>query len=316
MSKDLSQIEQQIESLLKKRQQILGKEFPKISLQELDKLLGKGSSPNNRIGFLGPNASFTHEAALEYFGKSNEYFAISSIKSVFESFHSKKIRYGIVPIENNQQGNVHETIFCLAEYDCFITGEVALPIHFMLASHSKDLDQIEIIYSKDIAFRQCSKFIKASFPGKSIKLEPVESTSKAVILAKDDDTSAAICSSIATELYNLPILFENVEDATDNFTRFLIISPERNTQAQEESKSTILAKIKDGPGDLVKFLNDFYEAGINLKKIESLPARKGKNFKYWFFIDFEGNESDENIQEILEKHKSDLKFLGSYEKKC
>ena len=118
------------------------------------------------IAYLGPEGSFTHQAAESRFGAMSEYLALDSIKSVFEAVDTERARFGVVPFENNQEGVVSETIDLLGEMDMHITAEIPLPIHFAFATTCEHLHEIEKIYSKDIGFKQCKKFIEESFNGK------------------------------------------------------------------------------------------------------------------------------------------------------
>jgi chorismate mutase / prephenate dehydratase len=189
-----------------------------------------------------------------------------------------------------------------------------MPIHFAFATICEKLHDVKRIYSKDIAFRQCKKFIEANYPEGQVELVPVNSTSKAVKIALEDKESAAICSHIAARQYQLPILFENIEDSEDNHTRFLILSKNFMKERGKKDKTTILAKLSNEPGSLATFLMEFHKANINLTKIESRPAKSGKNFSYWFLIDFDGHFEEDQVREILEKHKKNVKLLGSYVK--
>ncbi|UZR94701.1 prephenate dehydratase [Chondrinema litorale] len=268
-----------------------------------------------RIAFLGPEGSFTHQAAESRFGATSEYVSLKTIKSVFESVDTERVRFGVVPVENNQQGSVIETIDLLGELDVKIVAEMPMPIHFTFASKEDRLEKITKIYSKDIAFRQCRKFIVDYF-GEDIPLVEVASTSKATQLALENEGTAAICSHIAAKLYDLPVLFENIEDSQSNFTRFLIISKNFNNQKGVEDKTSILLKTSNNPGALALFLKEFEDVGINLTKLESRPAREGDSFKYWFLVDFDGHYLDDNVQKILKKHEDSIRFLGSYVKLC
>ena len=125
-----------------------------------------------------------------------------------------------------------------------------------------------------------------------------------------------MCSHIAARMHKVPILFDNIEDSTDNFTRFLIISKDIKNQKSKHDKTSLLAKTTDKPGSLVMLLQDFHNAGINMTKLESRPAKKGKTFKYYFYIDINGHIEDENISKLFDKHKRDIKWLGSYVKMC
>ncbi len=271
-----------------------------------------------RVAYLGPEGSFTHQAAEDRFGAISNYFPLASIKSVFETVTTGRATYGIVPIENNQQGVVSETVSYLAEFDLKILAEIPMAIHFCFATFAEDITNVKRIYSKDIAFRQCKKFINDSFHDNIPELIPVNSTSKAVNMALEDTESAAISAHIAAKQQRLPILFENIEDSKDNQTRFLILGKDFKNQPSGNDKTTILAKPSDTdkPGSLAEFLQDFHNAGINLTKIESHPAKKGKKFKYWFFIDFDGHFEDEKVKPILKKHEKEISLLGSYVKLC
>ena len=144
----------------------------------------------------------------------------------------------------------------------------------------------------------------------------MDSTSTAAKLASTEKESAAVCANIAAKMYDLPVLFENIEDSSDNYTRFLIISHDYRNQRSGEDKTTILAQLSAEPGSLAMFLQDFHKENVNLTKIESYPAKKGKNFHYQFLVEFDGHIDDPQIQRIMEKHASIVKWLGSYPKLC
>jgi chorismate mutase/prephenate dehydratase len=114
----------------------------------------------------------------------------------------------------------------------------------------------------------------------------------------------------------LPILYDNIEDSADNFTRFLIIAQDIKNENSGKDKTTILARLPGGPGSLANFLQDFYHENINLTKIESRPAKQGKEFKYYFYIDLEGHVDDTNVKSVFDKHANNIKWLGSYVMQC
>ena len=263
--------------------------------------------PEN-IGYLGPQGSFTHQAAESRFGAMSSYVSISSIKGIFKELESKKIKFGVVPIENSSNGIVNDTINGFTNFNSKIVAEVILNIHHTLATTCDKISDIKKIYSKDIAFDQCRKFL-TNFGLDEVELIPVESTTKAAKLAANEPNSAAICAHVAAKLYNLPILFENIEDKDNNKTRFFILSDFENSPSGND-KTSILVNLPDEQGVLVRFLNDFNNAGINLTKIKSHIV-EGNSI---FFIDFDGHKDDENIKKVLEKHKSSIKVLGSYVK--
>jgi len=263
-----------------------------------------------RVAYLGPEGSFTHQAAENRFGAMSEYIPLHSIPAVFKAVHADRARFAVVPIENNTNGFVGETLDELAKSDLKIVAELYLPIHHSFVTKAEHLRQIERIYSKDIAFNQCRSFL-LEHELDTVEYVPVESTAKAARLAAADTQSAAICSHIAAKLYNVPIMFENIEDNHKNRTRFIILGDFENEPSGSD-KTSILAKLSDKPGSLYEFLRSFHEAGINLKKIESRPASSEAEFDYWFYIDFEGHKDEPAIKEVLQKHKESIKILGSY----
>lgn len=263
--------------------------------------------PEN-IAYLGPEGSFTHQAAEARFGAMSSYISIGSIKGVFREVSTKKARFGVIPIENSSNGIVSDTINCLSNYNLKIIAEVVLNIHHTLASTCDSVKDIKKIYTKDIAFEQCSKFLE-NFGLDEVEHIPVESTTKAAKYALTEPNSAAICSHVGAKMYQLPILFEDIEDTDNNKTRFFIVSDFENAQSGED-KTSILAKLPNTPGALVEFLTDFDKAKINLTKIKSHIV-EGDSI---FFIDFDGHKDDENVKKVFEKHDSSIKFLGSYVK--
>ncbi|GAB3994778.1 prephenate dehydratase [Spirosoma daeguense] len=267
-----------------------------------------------RVAYLGPEGSFTHQAAESRFGAMSSYMALPTIRSVFESVETGRVRFGVVPIENNQEGVVSEAIDLLLEKDLTIAAEAQIPVHFTFATKAENLADITHIYSKDIAFRQCSKFLNDSFDGLNAELVPVESTSKAAKMAAQNPKSAAVCSSIAAKLFDVPVLFDNIEDSDLNRTRFLILAKDFVNQPSGHDKTTLIARLPntDRPGVLAEFLQEFNARRINLTKIESRPLRDGATFRYWFLLECEGHSSDLDLQEVLNHHAAEVKLLGSY----
>ncbi len=267
-----------------------------------------------RVAFLGPEGSFTHQAAESRFGAMSDYVALPSIRSVFESVNTQRVRFGVIPIENNREGIVNEAIDLLYEMDVKIVAEVPLPIHHTFVTKCDKLGEIGRIYSKDIAFRQCTKFLNEYFENQEVELVPIESTSKAARIVAQEPNSAAICSKIAAKLFDVPILFENIEDSDTNRTRFLIISKDFKNGKSGNDKTTLIVNLPDSPGSLARFLQMFEEKKINLTKIESRPLRGGDQFRSWFYIDFDGHIDDIDVQEIIATHQVQVKWIGSYVK--
>ncbi len=268
-----------------------------------------------RIAYLGPEGSFTHQAAESRFGAMSEYLSLNSIESVFKTIEAGRAKFGVVPIENSRDGIVGETLDLLSKSSMKIVSELYMPIHVAFATKAHKLEDIKKIYSKDKGFGQCRDFL-SEHGFNDIELIPVESTAKAAILAADDPNAAAICSHIAAKLYGVPVLFENIEDESENTTRFVILSDFKNGMSDDD-KTSILVRLKDAveAGALVHFLQDFDQEKINLSKIESRPSKdKDGGFGYWFYIDFYGHIDEERIKKVIEKHASEVTWLGSYAK--
>ncbi|NPA50693.1 MAG: chorismate mutase [Epsilonproteobacteria bacterium] len=261
-----------------------------------------------RVAYLGPLGSFTHQAAELKFGAMSNYMPIATIKGVFREVSKGQAKYGVVPIENSINGMVSDTISCLSDYNLKIIAEIVMDIHHVFATKAEDYKKIKRIYSKDIAFGQCSQFLE-DLGLDSVEQIPVDSTAKAAQKAFEDEESAAICSEVAARIYKVPILFNNIENEGTNRTRFFVISDFENRPSGND-KTTILATLPNRPGALVDFLLDFKEAKIDLTKIKSHIVG-GVSI---FFIEFDGHKNDKKISEIFDKHQKSIKFLGSYVK--
>jgi len=260
------------------------------------------------VAYLGPEASFTHQAAEFKFGAMSTYLPMSSIRGIFREVSKGTAKFGVIPIENSSNGIVSDTLNCLDEYDLKIIAEVMIDVHLAFATLNDNIKKITKIYSKDIAFGQCRLFLD-DLGFDDVELIPVESTAKAAKLALKDETAAAICPSVAAKINNLPVRFENIEDNANNRTRFFIISNFENLPSGND-KTSLLVRLSDKPGSLVEFLNHFEKAQVNLTKIKSHIV-EGESI---FFIEFHGHQDDEKVKPILEQMKDEIKVLGSYVK--
>jgi chorismate mutase/prephenate dehydratase len=268
---------------------------------------------NIKVVYLGPKATFTHQASLKYFGHSVEHIPVSTIKDVFEEIVKKKADFGVVPVENTIEGVVNYTLDMFLEYDLKIIGEVILEISLHLMSINPNINEIQRIYSHKFAIAECRDWILKNMP--HVQLIEVESTAKAAEMAKDDYESAAIASESAAEVYGLYILERKIDKHLYNYTRFLIIGNEIPSKTGND-KTTFIFSVKNEVGALYKALEPFYRNGINMTKIESRPSKK-EAWDYIFFTDIEGHVDDEVVKNTLEELKSNVPFfkiLGSYPK--
>lgn len=259
-----------------------------------------------KVAFLGPMGTYTHQMAESRFGATSEYVAMNSINGVFQEVSSGRAKFGVIPIENSSSGIVNDTLMALNRYDLKIVSNTPMRIHNTFSSNCKHISDIKKIYSKDVVFAQCREFL-SEHRLDNIELVPVESTAKAVQIALKEPNSAAISSHIAATMYGLPVIFENIEDNGDNKTEFIIISDFENAPSGNDN-SAILAKLSKQSGSLFRFLKDFDEANINLTKIESHIIHN----ELIFYIEFEGHKEDFEVKNILLKHQDKIKFLGSY----
>lgn len=264
------------------------------------------------IAYLGPEATYTHQAAIKSFGSSLTYIPYGTIPDVFAAVEKGEADYGVIPIENSTEGAVFHSLDMLAETDLKIVAQQYLEISHCLISHSS-LDQIKRIYSKDNALGQCRSWLSRLLPHAD-RIE-CSSTAKAVQIAKEEEGAAAIASALAADLYNVPIQAERIEDATDNVTRFLVVGEYAGCRLGDgRDKSSFMFTIRDEAGALISALRPFGARGISLSKIESRPSRK-KAWDYYFFIDIIGHFEDLAVKQAvaeLERTCPSVRWLGSY----
>jgi len=263
-----------------------------------------------RIGFLGPEGTFSHEASQLKFGSSVEYAPLADIPSVFDEVVRGHIDYGLVPVENSIGGGVVDTLDAFVGSSARICAEVLLNVHHHLMSRHP-WEQVKKLYSKAQVFSQCRKFLAAT------NREQIawESTSEAAKLVADEKLGvggAAIGPRQVAEKYGLQILFENIEDNPDNVTRFFVISREPAKKTGDD-KTAIMFTTAHKPGALAEVLDVFRDNKINLTDIEKRPSQK-VNWEYYFFIDAQGHADDAAMQKAIgeaRQHCLQLTVLGS-----
>ena len=263
-----------------------------------------------RIGYLGPDGSFTHTAAMLKFGQSVEYESLVDIRSIFDEVSKGHCDLGIVPVENSTGGGVIETLDALIDSDVKVCSEVLMTIHHNLLANCS-LEEIEKIYSKPEVFVQCRNWLSATL--KDVETVPVASSAKAAQMAAKEAKAAAIGSAVAAELYGLKIVCKNIEDIASNITRFFVIGRD-DAKPTGEDKTAILFSTAHKAGALADVLDIFKKYNINLTNIESRPSKK-RQWEYYFFVDFLGHRTDEHVRKGLEeshKHCLQLSILGSF----
>jgi len=266
-----------------------------------------------RIAYLGPEGTFTEQAALKNFGASLSYQAVPSIADVFAAVEQGEADYGVIPIENSTGGAVIHSLDMLAETELKIIAQVYLPVeHCLLAACP--LAEITEIHSKDQALIQCRGWLQRHLP--SARQVECDSTTGAVQQALARPGVAAIASEPASERYSLPIVARGIQDRLDNETRFLVIGRQANCGATGTGldKTSLVFSIRDEVGALEQAVHAFSARGLNLTKIESRPSRK-KAWDYLFFVDVIGHWEDSAMQAAVEELRERcplVKWLGSY----
>ena len=263
---------------------------------------------------MGPEGTYTQQAAVKHFGHSAEVIPFSVIDEVFREVASGSVHYGVVPVENSTGGVVTHTLDNFLTSSVKICGEVVTRIHQnLLVSDVTKVENITRIYSHAQSLAQCRKWLDANYP--AAERIAVNSNAEAARKIKGEWNSAAIAGEIAAEIYGLRILNEKIEDQPDNSTRFLIIGSE-DVAPSGEDKTSIVVSTKNEPGALHELLAPFHKNQLDLTRVETRPSLSG-TWNYVFFIDFIGHAQEENVQSTLAsiaKNASELKVLGSYPK--
>lgn len=265
-----------------------------------------------KIAYLGPEATFTHQAARSKFGASVEYIPAATISEVFDRVQNRTADYGVVPIENSTEGAVTHTFDQFATTSLKICAEIYLPISLTLLS-KVEREQVRVIYSKQEVFGQCRTWLQTHLP--EVELSPVESTTKAVQLAMETEGSAAIASAMASDMYGIEVLANGIQDMQGNTTRFLVIGQNFSASTGDD-KTSVVFGVKHAVGALHEALSVFKADEINLSKIESRPSRN-KAWEYYFFVDVDGHAEDQPVAKALEElqgHCTLMTVLGSYPK--
>lgn len=264
-----------------------------------------------RVSYLGPEATFTHEAAILRFGEGAALTPVQSIDAVFDDVEGRRSRWGVVPIENAIEGTVNITLDRLLGSSLLVEGEIRLPIDIHLLTNAGSIEQVERILSHPHAVAQCRRWLRANASG--VKIEEVLSTSLAAKMAAEDPRLGALGSRLAAEHYGLKIMEEKLDSEIINVTRFFVIGTEKPERAAQ-SKTSLLFGLKNESGALYKALAPIAERELNMTKIESRPSRKVA-WEYVFYMEIDGFAEDEAIAKGISELRNLVDFvrvLGSY----
>ncbi|MFH1887950.1 MAG: prephenate dehydratase [Pseudomonadota bacterium] len=264
-----------------------------------------------KVAYLGPEATFTHLAAMNHFGQATTFVPQATIRDVFDEVEKKNSNFGVVPVENSIEGAVNHTLDLFQTSELLICAEIYTPISHDLLSRETGPDQVKVIYSHPHAFPQCREWLRRHMP--SVRLEECRSTSEAAQKAAKTPGSAAIAGSQAALVYDLLVLASHIQDSAHNVTRFLVIGDERAPRTGRDKTSLVFATAHV-PGALYHALAPIAASGVNMVKLESRPS-KSASWHYQFFVDVEGHMEDPPVAEVYRKMQETcafIKSLGSY----
>jgi chorismate mutase/prephenate dehydratase len=263
-----------------------------------------------RIAYLGPEGTWTHQAAVSRFGASVAYSPTESLEQVFDAVARRTADYGVVPVENSTEGAAVHTLDLFAESPVHICAQILLRIENCLMSRSPR-DDVRVIYSHANVFAQCRQWLLRHFP--DADLIEVPSTTRAAEIASRTPHSAALGGPLAAQLHGLEVLEHRVQDSATNSTRFLVLS-ERTCPASGRDRTSIMFSVRNEPGSLFQALAPFNDLHLNLSKIESRPSRR-RDWEVFLFLDVLGHCEDPPVKKALGElaaHCSFVRVLGSY----
>ncbi|MDZ4349924.1 MAG: prephenate dehydratase [Xanthomonadaceae bacterium] len=264
-----------------------------------------------KVGFLGPEGTFSQQALHKHFGHSAHGLPLASIDEVFQEVEAGHADFGVVPLENSGQGTIQSTLDMFLTSNLKICGEVELRVHQFLLSRTGNMDDIERVYSHPMSLGQCKAWLRENLPG--VEQVPVSSNAEAARRARKADDAAAIAGESTGHIYGLRVLKGPIEDRPDNTTRFVVLGRELLPPSGHD-RTSLLVYVRDKPGALYGILQPLADQGVSMSRIESRPAQTGR-WHWGFFIDLEGHVEDAPVATALKQLKKEaaqVKVLGSY----
>ena len=262
------------------------------------------------IAYLGPEATFTHQAAIQRFGSSLLYAAQKTIADVFNEVAKGRADYGVVPVENSTEGVVTHTLDMFVDSDLKIVSQIVLPISHCLVSKSRR-EGIKKLYVHPQSLAQCRTWVHKNLGGAEIV--ETSSNARSAELAAKEKHSAAIAGLLAAEKYGVPVLEHDIQDNAANATRFLVLG-RKCSPATGHDRTSLMFSIADEVGALHRALAPFRKFRLNMTKIESRPSKR-RVWEYFFFVDCDGHSSEGKVAKAivqLAAQCSFVKVLGSY----
>jgi prephenate dehydratase len=280
-----------------------------------------------RVGYFGPEGTFTQEALIGSTDVTGlELVPLPTIYDTVMAVHHRELDRALVPIENSLEGSVNATLDALAmeTEDVSIVGEVVRPIrHCLIAKDALELEEIEAVISHPQATAQCARFIRDLMP--QARVLAGSSTAEAVrMVAEHGGRWAALGNRLAAERYGCRVLRADIEDVSNNETRFVWLAPAGAPPGAPGGQGTAIGPWKtaivfwgigsEAPGWLVGCLSELADRRVNLTRIESRPRKQGLG-RYMFFVDLEGRSSESHLAEALRalgQRVEVLRLLGSF----
>jgi chorismate mutase/prephenate dehydratase len=262
------------------------------------------------IAYLGPEATFTHQAAIRRFGASLRYVSLKTIADVFAEVSKRRAEYGVVPVENSTEGVVTHTLDMFVDSDLKIVAQIVLPVQQCLMSRGRR-EQIRRLYAHPQSLAQCRGWVQNNLP--HVEIIETSSNARSAERAAEEVDAAAIAGALAAERYGLQIIEYDIQDNSANATRFLVLGRQCPPPTGHDRTSIMLSLI-DEVGALHRALAPLRRSKINMTKIESRPSKR-KAWEYFFFVDCDGHSQDSGLARAIHqlgKHCNFVKVLGSY----
>ena len=264
-----------------------------------------------KIGYLGPEGTFSQQAVHKHFGHSAKGLPMASVEEVFDEVATGHADFGVVPVENSGQGTIQSTLDLFLTSPLMICGEVELRVHQYLLSRTGRIEDVERVYSHGLSLAQCKGWLRQYLPG--AEKHAVPSNGEAARRARNADDAAAIAGENAAHVYGLKVVAGPIEDRADNTTRFLVIG-RASFPPSGHDRTSLLVFIRDQPGALYRILEPLARRGISMNRIESRPAH-GALWQYAFFIEVAGHAEESPLRDALDDidaFAGDVRVLGSY----
>lgn len=264
-----------------------------------------------KVGYLGPEGTFSQQAVYKHFGHSAKALPLVNIEEVFDEVAAGHADFGVVPVENSGTGTIQSTLDLFLTSPLMICGEVELRVHQYLLSRTGHIEEIERVYSHTLSLAQCKAWLRQNLP--DAEKHAVVSNAEAARRARNADDAAAIAGENAGHAYGLKVVAGPIEDRDDNTTRFLVIG-RASFPSSGNDRTSLLVFIRDQPGALYRILEPLARRAISMNRIESRPAH-GKLWQYAFFIDVEGHAEESPLKDALaeiDAYAGDVRVLGSY----